>query len=570
MAQEKESKRQGRTISWGLGPYQDAVERTLAEAKGERIVGRIWAHDHTVWNPNPVEIKNRLGWLHSPGVMARNIQGLTDLAESVRADGYTHALLLGMGGSSLAAGVISAAFGPQSGYPRLDVLDSTDPGAVLAHGERYDPARSLCIVSTKSGTTVETLSLFKFFYRRAVDLVGEEGAGRHFVAITDPGSPLADCAERNGFRGTFLNDPNIGGRYSALSCFGLVPAALTGIDLDLLLKRAVEMSSDAESSTGDAARLGVVLGEMAVTGRDKVTFVTSQGLEPLGDWVEQLLAESTGKEGRGILPVIGEPLGSPEEYGNDRLFVHLRLAGDAECEARLAELQDAGHPVLIIDLEDRYDLGEQFFLWEMATAVAGWRMGINPFDQPDVESSKALARRMVDQYAAQGFFPEEEPSLLDRDMMVFGGPVSRDPGDVLRSFIQKGITNGAYIALQAYLRPTPDIDELLRHLRVRLRSRFRIATTAGYGPRYLHSTGQLHKGDRGRGLFVQLTADHAEDVPIPDDAKSHVSSMTFGLLEKAQAAGDRKALQDAGREVVRFHLGSDVVGGLTRLTEALA
>ena len=570
MAEKKGSIQRRRTISWDLGPYQNFVEQGLAAVRDERIVGRIWAHDHTVWNPNPAEIKNRLGWLHSIGVMSRNIQRLTDLADAVRAEGYKHVLLLGMGGSSLAAGVLAKTFGPQSGYPDLAILDSTDPGAVLTRREQGDPARSLFIVSTKSGTTVETLSFFKFFYNRVADLLGEERAGQHFVAITDPGSPLTDLAERCRFRSTFLNDPHIGGRYSVLSCFGLVPAALTGIDLNLLLARATNMSSDGESPTGDAVLLGVILGEMAMADRDKVTLVASPGLESFGDWVEQLLAESTGKKGRGILPVVGEPFGSPEDYGNDRLFVYLRLAGDAEYEKKIAELERAGHPVVTINVEDRYDLGGLFFIWEMATAVAGWRMGINPFDQPDVESSKTLARRMVDQYIKRGIFPEEEPSLIDRDIMVFGGPESQDPGSALACFIGEGITDGAYIALQAYLQPGLETDKALHRLRVRLRDRFRLATTTGYGPRYLHSTGQLHKGDAGRGLFVQFTADNATDVAIPDDPGSPVSSMTFGALEKAQAMGDRKALEDAGRRVVRFHLGSDVIGGLNRLTESLA
>ncbi len=570
MTEKRRAAEQDRTISWSLGAYQDVVERGLAALRDESIVPRIWAHDHTVWNPNPAEIKNRLGWLHSIGAMSRNIKRLTELADAVRAEGYAHALLLGMGGSSLAAGVLGKTFGPQSGYPDLAVLDSTDPGAVLACGEQCDPARSLFIVSTKSGTTVETLSFFKFFYNRVADLLGEERAGEHFIAITDPGSPLTDLAERYRFRATFLNDPHIGGRYSALSCFGLVPAALTGIDLNFLLARAMTMSSDGESSTGDVVRLGVVLGEMAMAGRDKMTLIASQGLEFFGDWVEQLLAESTGKEGRGILPVVGESLGSPEDYRNDRLFVSLRLAGDTQYEKRFSDLERAGHPVVTINLDNRYDLGGQFFLWEMATAVAGWRMGINPFDQPDVESSKVLARRMAGEYMEKGSSPEEEVPLVDGDIMVFGGPVSQGPGSVLASFIGEGITDGAYIALQAYLQPGPETDRVLHRLRMRLRDRFRIATTAGYGPRFLHSTGQLHKGDAGRGLFVQFTADNATDVPIPDDPGSSASSMTFGLLKKAQAAGDRKALQDAGRQVVRFHLGRDVIGGLTRLTEALA
>ncbi|MDD5723638.1 MAG: hypothetical protein PHY29_07870 [Syntrophales bacterium] len=567
---ERSATERGRTISWGLGSYRDVVERGLTAASDERIVSRIWAHDHTVWKPDPAQILNSFGWLHSIGVMSRNIPRLTELADEVRADGYTHALLLGMGGSSLAAGVLGKTFGTRTGYPELTVLDSTDPGAVLSCSERCNPARSLFIVSTKSGTTVETLSFFKFFYNRVVDFLGEKRAGEHFIAITDPCSPLADLAERYRFRATFLNDPNIGGRYSALSCFGLVPAALVAVDPGLLLERAMIMSSYSESSTGDAVRLGVVLGEMAMAGRDKVTLAASPEIESFGGWVEQLLAESTGKEGRGILPVVGESLGLPEDYWNDRLFVYLRLAGDKEYEKTLADLERAGHPVVTINLEDRYDLGGQFFLWEMATAVAGWRMGIDPFNQPDVESVKALARRMVDEYKEKGAFPEEEPSLVDGDIMVFGGPVSGNSGSTLVSFIGEGITDGAYIALQAYLQPGPRTDRALQHLRMCLRDRFRIATTVGYGPRFLHSTGQLHKGDAGRGLFVQFTADNAMDVPIPDDPGSFTSSMTFGLLKKAQAAGDWEALQDAGRQVVRFHLGTDIIDGLTRLTEALA
>jgi transaldolase/glucose-6-phosphate isomerase len=569
MADKRRTAERDRAISWGLGAYQDVVDRGLAAVRNERIIPRIWAHDHTVWKPNPLEIKNRLGWLHSVGVMSRNIERLTELADAVRAEGCTHAIVLGMGGSSLAAGALGKTFGPQSGYPEIAVLDSTDPGAVLACGENHPPARSLFIVSTKSGTTVETLSFFKFFYNRVADLLGEEMAGQHFVAITDPGSPLVDLAERYGFRATFLNDPNIGGRYSAISCFGLVPGALHGIDLELLLNRAMTMSSDSESSTGDVVRLGVVLGEMAMAGRDKITLVASPGLESFGEWVEQLLAESTGKEGRGILPVVGESLGSPEYYANDRLFIYFRLAGDTKYEEKLSSLERAGHPVVTINLENRYDLGGQFFLWEMATAVAGWRMGINPFDQPDVESAKVLARRIVDEHVEKGSFPEEEASLIDGNITVFGGPVSQSPERALASFIGEGITGGAYIALQAYLQPGPEIDRALHHLRMRLRDRFGIATTSGYGPRLLHSTGQLHKGDAGRGLFVQFTADDAEDVPIPDTPGSSASSMTFGVLKKAQAAGDRKALQNAGRQVIRFHLGADAAGGLIRLTGAL-
>jgi transaldolase/glucose-6-phosphate isomerase len=562
-------------ISCTLGSYHDAIDRGLKELRNNKIMARIWAHDHTVWKPEPDEITNRLGWLHSADILAETIQQLKTFADTVRSDGYTQALLLGMGGSSLAPEVFSKTFGTQNGYLDLAVLDSTDPAVVQAHAERLDPHRSLFIVSTKSGTTVETLSFFKFFYNWVVDAVGEGKAGEHFVAITDPGSFLTDIADRHTFRATFLNDSNIGGRYSVLSCFGLVPAALIGMDVKLLLDRATIMTCNCASANcpvignNDGARLGVVLGEMAEAGRDKVTFVTSPEIHSFGNWVEQLLAESTGKEGKGILPVVGESLGSPENYGNDRLFIHLCLAGDREHKDKLVDLQRAGHPVVIVNLHDKYDLGRQFFLWEMATAVAGYRMGINPFDQPDVESAKVLARRMVDEYKETGALPEEVPTLIDGNIMVFGGPASSDSGTALASFVKQGIADGAYIALQAYLQAEPGTDRVLHFLRTRLRDKFKITTTVGYGPRFLHSTGQLHKGDGGKGLFVQFTADSINDKDIPDDTGSSSSSMSFGVLKMAQAMGDRTALLNAGRKVIRFHLGTDIIGGLNRLGSAL-
>jgi glucose-6-phosphate isomerase len=334
--------------------YQAAVDAALAEMAENRVIHRIWAHDHTVWKPEPMDITNRLGWLHTAEVMLENVPRLEELAKAIRAKGYTQALLLGMGGSSLAPEVFRKTFGVKEGYLDLAVLDSTDPGAVLAHAERLDPVRTLFIVATKSGTTVETLSFFKFFYNRVAEAVGADRAGEHFIAITDPGSKLADLAERYGFRATFLNAPNIGGRYSALSYFGLVPAVLVGVDVPRLLDRALAVASGCEScvAAGDnlGAWLGAILGELAKAGRDKVTFAISPAIASFGDWVEQLIAESTGKEGRGILPVVGEPLGSPEVYGNDRLFVYLRLdgsaglttGGDETHDAALAALEAAG------------------------------------------------------------------------------------------------------------------------------------------------------------------------------------------------------------------------------------
>jgi transaldolase/glucose-6-phosphate isomerase len=548
-----------------LGPYQAVVDDALAKIEAERVMARIWAHDHTVWKPGPTEITNRLGWLHTAEVMIENVPRLEALVEAARAEGYTHALLLGMGGSSLAPEVFRKTFGVKDGYLDLAVLDSTDPGSVLAYAERLDPTRTLFIVATKSGTTAETLSFFRFFYNRVADAVGVDRAGEHFVAITDPGTKLVDLAERYDFRSTFLNDPNIGGRYSALSYFGLVPAALVGVDVPTLLGRAMAATCGSESCVTPeenlGARLGAILAELAKAGRDKATFAISPSIASFGDWVEQLIAESTGKEGKGILPVVREPLGLPEVYGADRLFVHLRLAGDDAHDAALADLEAAGHPVVRLNLHDRYDLGGQFFLWEIATAVAGHRLGINPFDQPDVEAAKVLARRMVAEYTrikdirGKGTLPAGESAPLT--------------AEALHDFLAQAQPR-SYIALQAYVQPTAEADVALATLRVQLRDRFQLATTFGYGPRFLHSTGQLHKGDAGRGLFIQLTADGPRDVPIPDEAGSPDSSISFGVLKLAQALGDRQALLDAGRRVIRFHLGEDVVAGLKHLLEAVA
>ncbi len=535
------------------------VGEALERLKRAHVIERIWGHDHTLWKPQPAEIANRLGWLHTAEVMVDNVHRLKTFAEGVLADGYTRALLLGMGGSSLAPGVLRQTFGVGEGYLDLAVLDSTDPQFVLAHAEPLHPDRTLFIVSTKSGTTVETLSLFKFFFNRAVAELGSDRIGEHFVAITDPHSQLADVGDRLDFRITFLNDPHIGGRYSALSYFGLVPAALLGLDLQRLLDRAlagaVSCGPSVKVQDNPGAWLGAMIGELANSGRDKLTLVTSPAIASFGNWVEQLIAESTGKEGRGVLPVVGEPLGPPDSYGNDRLFVHLRLNGDETQDDSLTALERAGSPVVRLPLHDVYDLGSQFFVWEMATAVAGHIMGINPFDQPNVEATKSLARQMVAQFTATGELPSGVSS-----------PVT---AETLRQFVAQA-QPGEYVALQAYLQPSAETEAALQALRIRLRDRLRLATTLGYGPRFLHSTGQLHKGDAGRGLFIQFTADDLRDVEIPDEAGSPGSSMTFGVLKAAQALGDQQALLNAGRRVIRFHLGTNVVDGLHRLAEALS
>jgi len=561
-----------RYASFNMGSYMDIVDRAVAELRDERVLSRIWAHDHTVWKPDPTEITNRLGWLHSPEVMGESVERLTGFVEGVRESGYTDALLLGMGGSSLAPEVFRKTFGVKEGYLDLAVLDSTDPGAILAHAERLTPSRTLFIVSTKSGTTVETLSFFNFFHNWVKDSVGEERAGEHFIAITDPGTPLVDLARRYRFRDCFLNDPHIGGRYSALSYFGLVPAALIGMDFGTLLDRAMTMVGNCAAcncpAEGDnhGGRLGVVLGDLAKLGRDKVTLISSPQIEDFGDWVEQLIAESTGKEDRGILPVVGEKVGPSASYGEDRLFVYMHLEGDEVHESAVAELEGAGYPVVRLSLNDLYDLGGQFFLWEMAVAVAGHRLGINPFDQPNVEAAKALARQVAEEYKEEGSLPLETPALSGDGIAVYGDITTGTPAEALTRFLENA-RPGAYIALQAYVQPTPEAHEALQTLRTSLRDRFLLATTLGFGPRFLHSTGQLHKGDVGRGLFLQFTADDQRDAPIPDEAGSSASSMTFGVLKAAQAMGDRQALLNAGRQVIRFHLGGDIVGGLKRLAE---
>ena len=564
-----------------LGELNSKVDTAVSELRDKQVMTRIWAHDHTLWKPEPTEISNRFGWLHSPEVMAEHLPKINEFVDAVRADGYTNALLLAMGGSSLAPEMFRYTFGVQEGYLELAVLDSTDPGAVLFHDKRLNPNKTLYIVSTKSGGTVETLSFFKYFYNQVTKEVGSEQAGAHFIAITDPGSQLADLAKEYNFRATFLNDPNIGGRYSALSYFGLFPAALIGMDLAKLLDRAATMACNCEACNcpvaGDnsGAWLGAIVGELAAAGRDKLTLIASPPIAHFGAWTEQLIAESTGKEGSGILPVDGEEIGSPEVYAMDRLFVYLRLEEDTTHDAKTQTLIDAGQPVVQLNLRDIYDLGGEFFRWEIATIIAGRRLGINPFDQPNVESAKVVAHQMVAAYQEKDALPELTPALEADGIKVYTELHASSLDEVLKTFLNQAqygdeqSSRRSYVAFQAYVQPTPETDAALLVLRIRLRDRLRLATTAGYGPRFLHSTGQLHKGDAGNGLFIQFTADTPDDAPIPDKAGSEATSITFGVLKKAQALGDRQALLDAGRKVIRFDLGKDVVGGLQRLTEVV-
>jgi transaldolase/glucose-6-phosphate isomerase len=500
-----------------------AVAVRLDASDVAQIPKRIWARDPTVWkdDPDTPEIRDRLGWLTVGEAMAQQARALMAFAGEVRAE-FDRVVLCGMGGSSLAPEVFWRTFGAAAGHPSLHVLDSTDPRAVRQAGQG-DLARTLFIISSKSGTTQESDSFFRYFWERT------GGRGSQFIAITDPGTPLEQLARERQFRRTFVNQPDIGGRYSALSFFGLVPAALIGVDVDTLLHRAHRMAEACAACVpaleNPAARLGALLGEAALAGRDKATFVLSPGIASFGVWTEQLIAESTGKEGKGILPVAGEPLGPPEVYGEDRVFVSMALAGesDAGVEARLAELEQVGHPVVHVKLDDRLDLGQEFFRWEFATAVAGAVLRINPFDQPNVAESKANTKAVL----AKGGTPSPAASAAELEKFL----AAIKPGD--------------YLAIMAYLPPTPENDRQLAALRLRLRDRLKVATTLGYGPRFLHSTGQLHKGGPPVGHFLQITERVVDDLPIPG------VPFGFGRLEAAQAEGDLVALRARGRPAIR-------------------
>ncbi len=564
-----------------LGPFLQKVNNVLQDTADQNIVGRIWDHDHTVWKDDSAEISNRLGWLHSPEVMTGAVEAINAFTNEIRQSGYTQALLLGMGGSSLAAEVFRFTFGVKDGYLDLAVLDSTDPGAVGEKAAAFDPRKTLYIVSTKSGTTVETLSFLNFFYNAALNTMGADETGAHFIAITDPGSRLETMGHELKFRKIFLNDPHIGGRYSALSYFGLVPAALIGMDIGLILERAAAMvqnsvrRSNSAVEDNTAARLGAIMAELAAAGRDKLTLITSPPLSFFGAWLEQLIAESTGKENKGILPVVGETSGALVKDGNDRLFVYLRLKGDRTHDSDVQVLKDCREPLIQLNLRDTYDLGTEFFRWEMATAIAGSRMGINPFEQPNVESAKLRAREMVAAYKAEGTLPQLAPAFEEDGIKVYTDLAPRNLAQLCSRFLaasrpgQKESKARRYVALQAWLRPSHETDAALQELRTKINESYGLAVTVGYGPRFLHSTGQLHKGDAGQGLFIQLTAEMAPDLPIPDRAGSDIFGVTFGVLKEAQALGDRKALIDANRQVIRFHLGRDVTGAIKRLTAAI-
>jgi len=556
-----------------LRGLEDAVRSRLKKLQEERFLERIWNRDPSLWKSDPSHasvIRNRLGWLPVADAMPDHLARMNSLGDALQREGIRDVVVLGMGGSSLCPEVLRLSFGPRPGWPRLRVLDSTDPGAVLELRESLDPGKSFFIVSSKSGTTTET-DCFQKFFDGFLRSRGIARPGRHFAAITDPGTPLEKMGREESYREVFLNPADIGGRFSALSFFGLVPAAVAGLDVGRLLDgaRAVLRESSATTSAEDSPGLvlGAVLAEAVLAGRDKVTLFASPELESFGIWAEQLVAESIGKEGKGLIPVAGEPPGGPEVYGADRIFVVLETgkAGGLPDEA-LRALEEAGHPVVRIPLAGPADLGGEFLRWEVATAVAGSVLGVNPFDEPNVQESKDNTRALLEEFVKTGSFQEERPLGRDGLLCLNGEGAPGSPREILHSFLDQ-IRTGDYFALLAYLPPADSTDLLLRKMRLAVRDRFRVATTSGYGPRYLHSTGQLHKGGPGSGVFLQIVADDAgPEVPIPG------RSYGFSTLEQAQALGDFRSLRRRGRRALRVRLREAGAGleALARLMEATA
>ena len=548
-------------IDYSLGNYQGAVNSALQKLRKDNLIERIRAKDYTVWKPKPDEIVNRLGWLDASTETLAKINDIRAAIESFIKGGITDVVLLGMGGSSLAAEVFSKIFGSAKGYPELHIADTTDPVVISKLTQSLNLEKTLFLVSSKSGRTLEITSLFKYFYNLAFKKSGNK-AGSRFAFITDEGSQLIKTAENISAFHVFLNNPDIGGRYSALSLPGIVPAAVIGVDVEKLLQR---VSSNTEEIIDTGAKLGAAFGTLAQAGRDKLTFIMPPRWKSFGDWLEQLIAESTGKEGKGILPVLDEPFLNNAAYGKDRVFVVFQNKENAK-SSPIEFLTNADHPVITIKINDDYDLGAQMFIWEMATAVAAHFMDVNPFDQPDVEATKKHTRAMIAKYSEKKKMPEQKPALATAQGEIFGHINGATFAEALTNFL-KQTSVGDYVCLQIYLSPSPEIDAAITLLRKALLKKYSLPITFGYGPRYLHSTGQLHKGDSGNGLFIQLTQDNSLDVDIPDEIGKEKSSLTFGALKTAQAQGDRQALKDAGRRVIRFHFRTNPAADLKTLAE---
>jgi transaldolase / glucose-6-phosphate isomerase len=552
---------------------QAEVDAVVDEWEAEGKVRRLWARDATVWTGG--DEGNWLGWLGIVEDQLAHSDFLQMLRDRARAAGFTHVLLLGMGGSSLAPEMLRVTWGKQDGYPELHVLDSTDPAQVKALEGQVVLANTIFIVSSKSGSTLEPNIFKQYFFERVKEVVGEEEVGRRFIAITDPGSKMESIAETDGFRHITHGVPEIGGRYSALSNFGIVPGAIMGVDVHKLLDDAERMAESCKPSVPAAENpgllLGAVMGVCARHGRDKLTLITSPRICDFGAWLEQLVAESTGKQGEGIIPVDREPVGDPAVYGDDRLFVYVRLNSepDAGQDAAVAQLERADHPVVRILIGDVYDLGGEIFRWEFATAVAGSVIGINPFDQPDVEASKIATRKLTTEYERTGALPAEAPIWESNGTKLFTNEenAAQVSGSTLAEYLRSHlgrIHEGDYCALLAYVHMTPEHGAVLTEMRETIRDRTKAATCVGFGPRFLHSTGQAYKGGPNSGVVLQITCDDAADLPVPGQ------KYTFGVVKAAQARGDFEVLAERGRRALRVHLGSDVQAGLAELRAAVA
>jgi transaldolase/glucose-6-phosphate isomerase len=558
-------------------PLAQAVKDELADWRMNGKVKRLWARDASLWTNS--DESDWLGWLGITDDQISQQDQFGKIAQEVRGAGFTHAVLLGMGGSSLCVEVMKLTYGKVQGHPEMLVLDSTDPAQIHALESQIDPPKTLFIVSSKSGSTLEPNIFKQYFYEHVKQTVGAAEAGKNFIAITDPGSRMQQVAESSGFRHIFFGMPNIGGRYSALSNFGMIPAAIQGLDVPKFLDRVEEMvhacASVVPADENPGVILGTILGTLQKAGRDKVTIFASPGIADLGAWLEQLLAESTGKQGKGLIPVDREQLGSADLYGNDRVFAYIRLesAPDAKQDAAVAALEKAGQPVVRISVPEVYDLGQEFFRWEIATAVAGSIMGINPFNQPDVEASKTATRKLTTEYEKTGSLPVEAPFFEEQGIKLFTDDknvatlrqsVGSKPSlaGYLRAHLNR-LHPGDYFAVLGYIQMNDAHESKLQAIRHAVRDKKLVATCLGFGPRFLHSTGQAYKGGPNSGVFLQITCEDAADLPVPEQ------KYTFGIVKAAQARGDFQVLVERDRRALRVHLPADLAGGLKKLLDAV-
>jgi transaldolase/glucose-6-phosphate isomerase len=559
------------------GSLKPELETTYKSLDDNKTTQRLFSKDASLWKSDPENVKsidNRLGWLILPESMLEKSDELIAFADQIKSEGYKHAVLLGMGGSSLCSEVARVTFGSSDGYPELFVLDNTSPEAILDLQKQIDIEKTLFIAASKSGNTKETLSFYKYFYDQLIQK-GKTNPGDNFIAITDADTPLVKAAADHHFRKVFINPTDIGGRYSVLSYFGIVPMALMGIDIRSLLQSAKQMEEGCQSTSAadnDGISLGALLGVCQQHGRDKVTFILSSSINSFGYWAEQLLAESTGKEGKGLIPVNGEDPGAPKVYGADRIFIYMYLDSDDNTsdENKVKQLEDAGHPVVRIAIKDTIALGGEFYRWEAAVAVAGVIIGINPFDEPNVAESKKNTDNLLEEWKGTGVFKKSEP-LLDQDgIAIYGNDKLKQDTGIAKSSIGEliGSFTGLsgphdYIALLPYFEMTASRTKILQAWRQQIRNDRRAATTLLNGPRYLHSTGQLHKGGPDTGLYIIITAEEDKDLAIPEEKYG------FATLHQAQALGDYRSLDDKGRRVIRIGLGKNIDEGLYKIWQAV-